>query len=239
MFHVAIMHKAGRPIQRDLANWVRGQFDRQAWPAIDSSRVVTAGNDPWECARASWEILAKRLVGVAVVLHDDMRPCENFTKALYNFWRTHNGIGALWHNQDFANASRFSAIAGTVLFAPGGAFMMPVKLIRDFLAWQDEYVEPSWHMDDTRLACWAAATGRDIVVPYPNIVQHAARESVARPGERNLRSPNFQPAAPCHYVRHYGGVLTSHRRNFLISRYMHYRRPYRSVEYWRDVPLPM
>lgn len=228
MIHVAVLHHSARRLNPYLERWMLDPCG-----PVRSLRTVTDGQTVWEAARIAWEGFGTADGAWGLVLHDDMRPCGDFSKVL-GVLAESDHVYSLWHNQTHYHGELMPHI-----FAPAGALLLPCKWIPEFLAWQDAHVKPDYRCDDTRLAMWCAASGRLIHVPYPNLVQHEGPESVARPGGECLRSPTFTGWREVYGWHPVPGARTAgERRSFLISRAMHMVAPYDDPTYWRDICLP-
>lgn len=55
----------------------------------------------------------------------------------------------------------------------GQSVIMPRHYVREFISWCDMYTKGEWVMDDTRVALWAALTGKQVHCPAPPPLQHA------------------------------------------------------------------
>lgn len=129
---------------------------------------------PWHNARRCWlgcpEDATHRLL-----VNDDAVLCPSFYEAVYAAVAARpNGIISFFTVRPEINNA---AVAGRPWMVYnrnicGVALCMPRWLIKDFVAWCDENLNPDWHSADTRLLVWAHATGRDILYTVPSLVQH-------------------------------------------------------------------
>lgn len=144
----------------------------------------------WRSMQAAW--LAGRGTH-HIVMHDDIMPCEGFPELAEAFVRKHPATPISFLSPLAVTEPMNGAIA-TNTFPCGGALCLPSRLIVPFIAWCAQHIDPSWIMDDDRFALWCCATGRRILAPVPNLVQHFGVESVAVPGNKALVSASYRDA---------------------------------------------
>jgi len=172
----------------------------------------------WECAETAWRAVRG---DYHLVMHDDMKPCLGFIDHVQRIVTNHRQPFSFWGSRTEEVMPKAGGFLSYATFCWGGALGMPAYLAPQFLDWCAAKIEPDWLADDTRLALWCAATGRRLLVPYPNLVQHAAVKSIARPGRKNQRSPSFVEDLGRIF---WGGPVVEvpgDPEAFLISRSMH------------------
>ena len=64
---------------------------------------------------------------------------------------------------------------------------MSVPLVREFLEWEQENIDPSFPHDDSRVSLFAIKTKRRVMVPFPNLIDHRDDEVKSVMGNRWIK----------------------------------------------------
>lgn len=207
MLSIAVMHDPRRRFHPLLLQRLEGA----------KVSVIDGPGTLWECAQMAWRAVRG---DYHFVMHDDVRPCLGFVTQVRAIVLNHRQPLCLWGSRTEKNMPRPGGFLSYVNFVWGGALGMPSCLVPEFLRWC-ERLDPDWKMDDTRFALWCAATGRRLLVPYPNLVQHDPDRSIARPGKANQRSPSFVEAPGALFWGRPIVDVPGDPEAFLVSRTMH------------------
>lgn len=128
---------------------------------------------PWGCAKRAWAQGADTDATHHLVIQDDAIICRDFVPGLLRVIAGQPAhVLSLFHGKrkKLHGALRWGIVEGPY----GLAVVMPTPMIREFLDWQDANVHPSLHHDDGRIGLFLTQTGRDVRVPFPNVVDHRA-----------------------------------------------------------------
>lgn len=144
----------------------------------------------WPTTVRAWQSILASGASHGIVLADDMWPCRDFlaTCILLANLQPQRITFALSQLQAIDRAINKGKhwVCGDGC-AWGNAAVMSTDMVRDYLAWNEAYVDPEYELDDGRIGMWAKARGYPLWQTAPSLLEHVApRDSLM--GHANFTS---------------------------------------------------
>ena len=156
------------------------------------------------------------------VWQEDMEPTPDFWDNLGRAIDASRGekiISLLCARRDMAKAR---AAGGTWLQLPdgtwGGATIMPLSEVAQFLLWEARHVHPTLLSADARVDLWMRATGRTAYATVPSLLQHVGDRSIM--GHSGVRRAELVAEGPVEFSRTEGSRLSRRGLNHHMLDYV-------------------
>lgn len=190
----AVMHAAWAVERRP---WVQSIFAEADQANQEVSLIQdTKREGVWPTAKRAWEAID---IGAThhLVLQDDVVLCPNFFEVVKEVIaaRPNHPIGPFTRRGACVEAAARGEFWATIDGgAWGPAFILPVPMLREYLAWERVNVRTNFPHDDERLAMFLTATKRPSWATVPSLVEHVATRSLmGHNGKRESRVSFQQP----------------------------------------------
>jgi hypothetical protein len=138
---------------------------------------------PWWNARRCWQYGAEQQATHHLVMQDDIIPCNEFVRGVLQVIAARpESIISLFHGprKAFDGSCRWGVSEG----AWGQGIVMPACMVKEFLSWEQEHVDPAFPHDDSRVSLFAIRTRRRVYVPFPTLLDHRDGELKSVLGNR-------------------------------------------------------
>lgn len=203
---LSISHTPWIPERVESFERLRTQLIESGWPWEEGPVHVEDGKAPnWEWSGRMWKHAVKMGADWCLFLQDDVTVCPAFPKWIDAMLAFFEGPGMVvgWDAEDTkvrpANigaiclevvhpAAQVAAAAGHPWFTTrdgvvGVGYLMPRKLLEEFLAWREARLEACKGInEDTLLGVWHLITGRNVLHPVPTPIDHDVELASTYPG---------------------------------------------------------
>jgi hypothetical protein len=171
----AVMHTSSSRERRECVSELLSDLGEQAirrhWHALEVFGDFFRQGVWWNAKRC-WSFGLKAGATHHLVIQDDVRVCRDFVVGVFDVIAAcpDEIIGLC---SERAPVHQESARWGKVLGPRGQAVIMPVRTVRDFLAWEKRSIRPELtSVDDIRILLYCDSMGSMARLPLPNLVAH-------------------------------------------------------------------
>ena len=181
-----IMHTSSSSERRKALQQLLYQLSLQGakdhWVSLDV-KDDWLKQGPWYNAKRCWQIGEKSQATHHLHMQDDIRVCHNFVEGIKSVIAAFpDEIISIFHGprKAFNGSARWGQSEG----AWGQGIIMPVAMVKEFLIWERQNIDPCFPHDDSRVSLFAIKTGRRVFIPFPNLIDHRDDELKSILGNR-------------------------------------------------------
>jgi len=182
----SIMHasfdEGRRKSVSELTYQLYSQGAYEKWTEISIIKDANR-HGPWWTAKQCWQKGATSNATHHILMQDDILLCKHFVEGIEAVIEGFpNDIISLFAmpRKNFDGSCRWGEAEGTW----GPSIVMPSALVKEFLVWEAENINPSLKHDDSRISLFAKLNNRTVKVPFPNLVDHRDNEVKTVQGNR-------------------------------------------------------
>jgi hypothetical protein len=136
--------------------------------------IVDTEHNLWNCAKRTLSSHEKGDTHL-LILQDDVLPCRDFiaTAAKLITARPKDPITLFSNKETIMESKRLGFHWLSVRkFLMAQCYILPVPVIKDFLAWEKKHVKQDIYFDDNRMAMYFFYQNRPVFATAPSLVEH-------------------------------------------------------------------